>query len=59
MDKFYKNCDCKKWKDNCSIIDSAIIMQGLRGGEKLKDSFKYCPWCGKFLECTKDDEVKG
>lgn len=56
MDKFYKNCDCKKWKDNCNIIDSAIIMQGLRGGEKLKNSFKYCPWCGKFLEQEKHDE---
>jgi hypothetical protein len=50
MDKFYKNCDCGKWKDNCNIIDSAIIMYGLRGGEKLKDSFEYCPWCCKFLE---------
>ena len=54
MGEFYRNCDCLAWKDNCNIIDSAIIMYGLRGGEKLKNSFFYCPWCGKLLE---DDAV--
>ena len=50
MDKFYKNCNCMRWIDNCKIIDSALIMQGLRGGEKLKNSFDHCPWCGEELQ---------
>ena len=50
MGEFYRNCDCSAWKRNCEIIDSAILMQGLRGGPKLEDSFFYCPWCGELLK---------
>lgn len=49
MDKFHKNCNCKDWKDNCEILDSAIVMGLTHGMKGLKKSFDYCPWCGKTL----------
>jgi len=56
---YYKNCDCDEWKDNSEIIDSALIQYTLRGFGKLKNSFNYCPYCGKELKKEMLGEEKG
>jgi len=47
-----KECKCKDWKENISILNSGIYMNFAHGfNEKgLKKVFKYCPWCGKELK---------
>ncbi len=45
-----KKCNCKDWKENQRIIDSALGLQMSHGfGNGLKKSFNYCPYCGKKL----------
>lgn len=57
MSKFYRSCECKEWKDNCDILDSALILALTHGGEGLKKSFFYCPWCGELLKEDVKSEV--
>ena len=52
---YYKNCKCKGWKENNKIIDSALMNYTIRGFGKLKNSFEYCPYCGKKLILEKSE----
>ena len=42
-------CDCKDWKENMPRIDSAVLFSALHSNDGIKESFKYCPYCGKEL----------
>lgn len=45
-----KECKCGDWKENISIINSAILLYDGHGFGGLKKSFNYCPYCGKILK---------
>ncbi len=53
-----KKCKCKDWKENDSILTSALMLYhnhgfGVGG---LNKSFTYCPYCGNKLEEIKENE---
>lgn len=48
-------CDCDDWKENASIVDSALVLYVLRGNEGIEKGGKYCLWCGKKLKKEKND----
>jgi hypothetical protein len=43
-------CDCKDWKENIGIINSALILASSHGYKGLQKSFKFCPYCNKKLK---------
>lgn len=49
-----KECNCKNWKENASILDSAIILYSNHGMGQIKNSFTFCPWCGDRLKKVKE-----
>jgi hypothetical protein len=50
-------CDCKDWKPNVEIIDSALAIAFIHGFQQDDhvDVFNFCPWCGKKLVEVADD----
>jgi len=49
-------CDCKDWKENLPILDSALFLFYQHGGSSLKKGFNYCPYCKKKLKEKKENE---
>ncbi len=50
-----KECNCKDWKENIGILESALSLQLSHGfGNGLKKSFSYCPYCNEELVEVKE-----
>jgi hypothetical protein len=51
-----KLCDCKDWKENVEVIDSALVLAFTHGSTESVKSFEFCPWCGKRLTDVMEDD---
>ena len=53
-----KECECKDWKENSGILDSALVLYSTHGFGGIKKSFNYCPYCGEEIKEKKGGNKK-
>ena len=49
-------CSCKGWKTGMEQIVQAQMFLAMREQEYTGDPFKFCPWCGRELKDSEEED---